>query len=314
VNSPQISVLMSVRNGLPYVPETIRSILAQTFTNFEFIIVDNASTDASAAAIEELAGTDARIRLIRNEQDLGHSGGLNRGLEFCRAPWVARMDADDIALPSRFERQLEFLRGNPDVGCTSCLAWYINAQGQTVGKTFHDLATREDFERYMREQLAIGILHPGAMISRELLVKVGGYREEFKLANDIDLWGRLAETGTIILVQQEYLMKFRVHGGSLTSQSFTNARLKCQWARDCMRARRSGQPEPAWDDYVAERRNAPLWKRVNRWRKTNARQLYQQSAQDLVSRRAARACVEIVAATLLQPTYTLPRLIGQIAK
>lgn len=314
MNPPSISVLMSVRNGLPYLPETVRSILAQTFTDFEFIIVDNASTDGSLGVIEEIARTEPRIRLVRNERDLGHSGGLNRGLEFCCAPWVARMDADDIALPERFERQLRFLRDNPDVRCTSCLAWYINAEGKTAGKTFHDLTTREAFQRYMREQLAIGILHPGAMIDRELLVKVGGYREEFKQANDIDLWGRIADAGGLILVQEEYLMKFRVHGGSNTSQSFRNARLKYQWARYCMRARRAGKPEPAWEAYVAERENAPLWKRLNRWRKTNARQLYRQSAQDLISRRAARAVIEICAATLLQPTYTLPRLKGQMSK
>ena len=90
MNPPSISVLMSVRNGLPYLPETVRSILAQTFTDFEFIIVDNASTDGSVGVIEEIARTEPRIRLVRNETDLGHSGGLNRGLEFCCAPWVAR--------------------------------------------------------------------------------------------------------------------------------------------------------------------------------------------------------------------------------
>src|ERR1700730_10409729 len=112
--APEISVLLSVRNGLPYLRDAVASIMGQTVTDWEFIIVDNASTDGSAAVIEEIAAREPRIRLVRNPSDLGHSGGLNRGLEMCRGRWVARMDADDIALPNRFERQLAFLRQNPN--------------------------------------------------------------------------------------------------------------------------------------------------------------------------------------------------------
>jgi dTDP-4-amino-4,6-dideoxygalactose transaminase len=311
---PTISVLMSVRNGMPYVEQTVQSILAQTFADFEFIIVDNASTDGSALAIEKIAQRDSRITLLRNAQDLGMSGGLNRGLEVGSGRWIARMDADDIAQPDRFERQLEFLADNPDVKVTSCLAYYIDETGKQVGKTFHDLTSREVFERYIKEDLAIGILHPGAMIDRRILSDAGGYRQEYFPANDIDLWGRIADAGGLILVQPEYLMQYRVHAGSATAQGFKNARLKYQWARDSMRARRRGLPEPAWDAYVESRLNAPWWKRLNRWRKTNARRLYRQAAQNLLSRKAVRAAAEIFAATLLQPTYTVPRLKGQLLK
>jgi hypothetical protein len=224
------------------------------------------------------------------------------------------MDADDIAMPDRFERQLAFLRDNPDVKVTSCLAHYIDAEGKQAGKTFHDLTTREAFARYIKEDLAIGILHPGAMMDRDMLLSVGAYRQEYFPANDIDLWGRFADAGALILVQPEYLMQYRVHGGSATAQAFETARLKYQWARDSMRARRKGLPEPAWDEYVASRLNAPFWKRLNRWRKTNARRLYRQAAQNLLSKRAVRAVMEMGAATLLQPTYTLPRLKGQLLK
>src|SRR2546429_7769402 len=145
------------------------------------------------------------------------SGGLNRGLEFCRGKWIARMDADDIALPDRFERQLAFLRHNPDVKVTSCLAYYIDAEGKQAGKTFHDLTTREAYARYIKENLAIGILHPGAVMDRETLQAIGAYRQEYFPANDIDLWGRFADAGALILVQPEYLMQYRVHGGSATA-------------------------------------------------------------------------------------------------
>lgn len=311
---PRVSVLMSVRNGMPYVPKTIESIIAQTFTDWEFVIADNASTDGSVEAIEAYAKAEPRIRLIRNPHDLGMSGGLNRGLELCTGKWIARMDADDIALPDRFERQLDYLESNPDVKVTSCLAYYIDADGKRSGKTFHDLTTREAYRRYLNEGLAMGILHSGAFIDRDLLDAVGGYRQEYFPANDTDLWGRLADRGALILVQPEYLMEYRIHGASATAQAFETSRLKYQWARDSMRARRSGQPEPSWEAYVAGRLTAPLWKRMNRWRKTNARRLYRQAAQNMLTHRAMRAALELAAATALQPTYTMPRLKGQFLR
>jgi glycosyltransferase involved in cell wall biosynthesis len=311
---PLISVLMSVRNGLPYVEQTVRSILEQTFGDWEFIIVDNASTDGSVEVIDRISKTEPRITLIRNASDLGHSGALNVGLQRCRGTWIARIDADDIALPHRLERQLEFLGNDPDVKVCSCLAYYINAEGKRVGKSFHDLTTREAYARYMRQNLAIGILHPGAMIDRTVLNEAGGYRQEFGPANDIDLWARLCESGALILVQDEFLMEYRVHMGSETAQDFEHSRLKYQWARDCMRARRGGLTEPLWETYLDGRQHASWWKRLNRWRKTNARRLYRQSAQNLISRRSIRALIEMAMATLLQPTYTVPRLKGQLLK
>ena len=129
---PGISVLMSVRNGVPYLESAIGSICSQTYRDWEFIIVDNASCDGTPQVIERFAQADPRIQFVQNQRDLGHSGGLNRGLELCRAPWIARMDADDVALPERLERQLVFVQQNPDVKTTSCLAHYIDSASHRV--------------------------------------------------------------------------------------------------------------------------------------------------------------------------------------
>jgi glycosyltransferase involved in cell wall biosynthesis len=307
----EISILMSVRNGGPYLDETIASICAQTWRDWEFIIVDNASTDGTGAVLERWAAADGRIRVVRNPENLGHSGGLNRGLELCSGRWIARIDADDVAAPCRLERQLAFLEANPDVSVASCLAYYIDEKGRRAGKTFHALTTREAFVRHQQDGLAIGILHPGAIMDRELLCRLGGYRSAYDPANDIELWARMADAGALILVQPEYLMNYRVHSRSETAQDFVYARLKYQWARDSMRARRAGRPEPAWEDYIATRAAAPWWVRLNRWRKTHARRLYRAAAQSMMRRRAIRAVMEAGAATLLQPSYTLPRFRGQ---
>ncbi len=311
--SPAISVLMSVRDGRPYLESAIESIRSQTYCDWEFIIVDNASSDGTPEIIHRIAQADPRIHFVENLRDLGHSGGLNRGLELCRAPWIARMDADDIASPNRLERQLAFVQANPDVKTISCLAHYIDSAGQRVGKTVTDLVTREAFTRYQKDRLCIGLLHPGALIERNLLTAIGGYRPEFGPANDIDLWCRISDHG-LILVQPEYLMEYRIHGASLSAQSFELARLKHLWARDCMIARRGGQPEPSWEAFLENRSNAPWPTRLNRWRKMHAKRLYRQAAQHRVGAKSARGLIEMSAAALLQPGYTIPRLRGQLSK
>ncbi len=307
---PTVSVLMSVKDGMPYVRETVESVLAQTFQDWEFVIVDNASSDDTVPVVERFVARDQRIRLIANARDLGHSGGLNRGLEACRARWVARIDADDVALPYRLERQLAFVRANPLVKVTSCLAYYINASGRRVGKTHHDLTTRDAFARYMEMNEAIGLVHPGVLMDRRVVEKVGRYREAFGPANDIDLWGRISERGHLILVQPECLMEYRVHPGAIGTR-FLQARMKYEWARACTRARRAGLPEPTWAAFLDEWNSAPWWRRVNRWRKITAKRLYRMAGLNWATGHRLDAVTLMTAAAFLQPTYTLPRLYRQ---
>jgi glycosyltransferase involved in cell wall biosynthesis len=310
--SPRISVLMSMKDGFPYLDKAIASILGQTMTDFEFIVVDNSSSDGSARYVESIQKSDSRVVLIENDLDLGQSGGLNRGLAACRGTWIARMDADDIALPNRFERQLAFVTENPDVTATSCLANYIGPKDRRVGWTDGEPTTREDFQRMLKHNRPFGILHSGALVERRVLVELGGYRPEFEAANDIDLWCRISDHH-LILVQPEYLMDYRIHGSSLSAHRYESARLKHLWARDCMVARRSGIAEPAWADFLERRRQAPLWLRANRWRKTQAKRLYRQSAEHHVTQQGLRSFLEMGMAAVLQPEYTIPRLKAQIS-
>ena len=104
---------MPVYNGLPYLREAIESVLCQTFTDFEFLIVDDASTDGSTDLIKSYG--DSRIRLIRNEHNLGTSGSMNRGIELARSEYIARIDQDDVCLPERLREQLAFIESRPDL-------------------------------------------------------------------------------------------------------------------------------------------------------------------------------------------------------
>ena len=311
---PTISVLLTVHNGMPFVSRTIASILHQSYADWEFVIVDDASNDASSDVLHAMAASDPRIRIFKNEVRLGASGGANRDLAECGGRWIARIDADDIALPNRLERQLAFVGANPDVKATSCLAYYIDSEGVRRGKTFHDLTTREAFQNYLKFNRDIGILHPGSLIERRTLIAVGGYREEFGPAHDVDLWSRIADTGALILVQPECLMEYRVHAASMSARMFQIARLKTQWSRACMIARRSGKPEPSWEDFEATNKAAPWWRRLNQWRKGNAKRLYRQSGLRFITGHRLLALLDIALAGFLQPIYAAGRLRRQLLR
>ena len=314
IQPPPVSVLMSVWDGLPYVRQTVASVRAQTFQDFEFVIADNASTDGTVDFLRETAREDPRVRLVLNAENLGHSGGLNRGLAECRGRWVARIDADDVALPERLARQLAFVAEHPTLKLASSLAYYIDAEGRRVGQTYHDLATPADFERYMAAGEMIGLLHPGAIMDRETAVRLGGYRAPFGAANDIDLWARIAETGALVLVQQERLMEYRVHPGQISASKFMEQRMQYEWARACSRARRAGQSEPAMEAFLAAQSSAPWLTRWNRSRKTRAKYFYRQAGLHHICGQRGRALFEFAGAALLQPGYALNRLRGQMLR
>ena len=302
---------MPVRNGMGYIGEAIDSIVSQTLIDWELVITDNASTDGTDAYVRGRAAEDPRIVFNRNDEDLGVAGNLNAGLALCRGEWIARMDADDRAMPNRFERQLAFMLQNRDVTVVSCLAYYINASGDRMARTSHDLTSREAFWGYMQRNEVIGVLHPGAFMRRALLMDAGGYRAQFETAEDIDLWNRLSETGPI-LVQAEYLMEYRVHGTSQVAKFFDTAHQKHLWAEECMLARRSGQPEPTWEQFLWRQRSRPFNERLTHQRIALGRRLYREAGEHKINGRVISAALRFAGAVALRPAYSTGRMRSQL--
>jgi len=301
---------MSVYNGMPYLERALKSILAQTVTDIEAIVVDDGSTDGSRALVAACAAADSRLKLLGNRTRSGQSAGLNKAAAAASAPWLAVLDADDVALESRIERQLDFVARHPGLKAAGSLAYYIDAGGRRIGTAQHDLATLEIFRRYMERGEAIGFLHSGALIEHATLNRVGGYRTAFEPANDGELWNRISETGPI-LIQQEYLVEYRVHTQSLSAQSFLKMRMKYDWIRASMRARRQGEAEPTWQEFLRQWNAEPVYRRMNRRRKISAKRHYRQAGLHYASGRRGKAVLDLFAAVALQPAYALPRLSEQ---
>jgi glycosyltransferase involved in cell wall biosynthesis len=208
---PAVTVLMPVYNADRYVAEAVRSILDQTFRDFEFLIIDDGSTDRSPEILAEYAGRDGRIRLLRRE-NRGLLATLNELIGLAQGEILARMDADDIAMPRRFERQLAFLRSHPEVVAVGSRAVMIDPDGDELFEMC-DEQTHDEIDGANMRGKGGALLHPAVMMRAAAVRSVGGYRTEFHLSEDMDLWLRLAEVGQLHNIQ-EILLKYRQHVSS----------------------------------------------------------------------------------------------------
>jgi glycosyltransferase involved in cell wall biosynthesis len=205
--NPLISVVMPVYNALPFLNESLRSILEQTFSNFEFVIFDDASTDGSVELLREWARRDQRIHLHESKKRLGLSGSSNAVVAKAHAPIVARMDADDIAHPDRLMRQWNILEGQPDIALVGTLCNGIDASGREVRP--------RDRWRLVRRSLYIPFPHGSAMFRREVFDQVGGYDEAAAGGEDQDLFLRMAACGRVVTLP-DVLYSYRYHSNNAT--------------------------------------------------------------------------------------------------
>jgi len=212
ITNPKVTVLMSVYNGEGYLREAIDSVLSQTYSDFEFLIIDDGSTDGSVDIIRSYL--DPRIRLIENEKNIGLTRSLNKGLKLSRGEYIARMDGDDIALPERLEKQVHFLNEHVNVGLVGGSDITINGVGDEIG--FRKKLTNNGA---LKQGLLAGdnqFCHPSSMFRKECIEKVGPYREEFKMAQDYDLWLRIAEEFELANIE-EALCKHRIIPDSIST-------------------------------------------------------------------------------------------------
>jgi len=235
--APAVSAIMAVYNGGSYLEEAVRSILAQSLTDFEFIIVDDGSTDGTTALLDRFARQDARIRIVHAAHQ-GVSAARNAALALVRAPLVAIMDADDVCMPERFARQVEFLNANPQCVAIGCEAMMIDPAGREIGVKGHPLTHREIDDRLM--QVREAMTHPAVMLRAETVRRLGGYRSHLPVSEDYDLFLRLAEVGELANLP-DVLFHYRLHAGSISvARMESQVRLSIECAREAAKRRGLG--------------------------------------------------------------------------
>jgi glycosyltransferase involved in cell wall biosynthesis len=231
---------MPVRNGKQWLREAVESVLAQDFGDFELLIVDDGSAGDTAAALDAFARGDARIRLAR-QPPLGIVAALNLALESARAPYLARLDADDRARPQRLSRQLAFMQAHPDIGLLGSFAEKIDAAGIVIGEVRPPTGAIK-----IRNMLARTnpFVHSSVMMRTALARQAGGYRSAFRAAEDYDLWLRMAEAAGVAVLP-EALVEYRIHDANLSDREAVRQSFSVRLAQRSAAARRRGLSDPA---------------------------------------------------------------------
>lgn len=205
MTTPAVSVIMAVYNGEQHLAEAVQSILAQSFTAFEFVIVDDASTDGTPKILHNYASQDNRIIVLTNEENKERSISRNAAIAYAKSDLIAVMDADDVALPDRLEKQVAFMQAHPEVTVCGSFMAYRDAEGTWTG-TIDDAAIRA------RMLFVCPLPHPTVIFRRDDILRAGGYDPIMPPAEDYALWAKLAENESIRFANiPEILLRYRTH-------------------------------------------------------------------------------------------------------
>ena len=210
---PDISVIMSVYNGETYLAEAVESVINQTFKNWELVIINDCSSDATSEILADFSLKDERIKVHTNEVNLKLPTSLNKAISLCEGKYIARMDADDICLPDRLEKQFKFMEENSDVALSSCRFLTVKngvyASGGAGGRC--------DFKA-LKSMLLVAnpILHPGVIAKAEVMKRFN-YDTTLTCTEDLELWTRMVMENQKIQILPECLLIYRLHDKQITS-------------------------------------------------------------------------------------------------
>lgn len=217
---PRLSVIIPVFNGQDFIEESVSSILKQSFSDFELIIIDDGSTDRTLKIIAEMSRHDGRM-MVFSRENKGLVFTLNELLGKSTADLVARMDADDVSLPDRFRTQVDFLDRNPDVVLVGSSIQLIDAKGRYL-TTLPALLNDSEIQNSLLQGHG-SVCHPACMFRRESVMLASGYRQEFYPAEDLDLFLRLGELGKVANISKP-LLRYRIHQDSISGKNVLKQR------------------------------------------------------------------------------------------
>jgi len=240
--TPAVSVIMPVRNGEAWLGQGIASVLSQDFGDFELLVVDDGSDDGTPRILEQFSRADPRVQLL-HQAPQGIAAALNRAIAAAGAPYLARLDADDRAMPERLGRQHAFMQAHSEIVLLGSGAERIDPSGAVVGRASPPTEGAE-----LRRVLGRSnpFIHSTVMMRSAAVRKLGGYRAAFRAAEDYDLWLRLAEVGDIANLP-EHLIQYRLHAANLSRMEAVRQSFSVRLAQRSAAGRRGGAGDPARD-------------------------------------------------------------------
>ncbi len=305
-SAPILSVVMPAYNAAPYIGRAIESILNQTFTDLELIIYMDAPTDGTVAVARTYAESDDRVRILENDENVGVCVGLNRAVATARGSFIGRMDADDIATPDRFERQMAFIQSNPEIVIVGSDAVHINGDDEVLGLSIAGPRSIEDFHRRRSRGEITLVLDGTALMRREVLEHVGGYDPDMPISQEVDLHCRMAAHGAIVAID-EPLLFYRLHPGSRVATRFFEVRGMHRFVEAREKAILAGMTPPTYDGYLEDERLTPSWRRALIRLSDLGQFHYRSAGVNLAEGNKGSAIISLAKAFVLNPRFAVER-------
>lgn len=240
--NPPISVIMSVYNGVKYLHDAIGSILKQTFTDFEFVIVNDGSTDDTDAILRSY--DDARLRIISLERNEGVAAARDRALNATSGKYIAVLDADDMALPERLAIQIAWLDEHPDVGVLGSGVRMMDADGALTGRVYSFSAGHDEILSNILHAKGLGITHSSVMMRRDVTLRAGGYNARLPITEDISLWLCCSAVSQLHVIA-DVLCLYRRHDENISGVAGATRQQNGILSRICYYLRQAGLPDPS---------------------------------------------------------------------
>ncbi|HBJ34532.1 MAG TPA: hypothetical protein DDZ51_07160 [Planctomycetaceae bacterium] len=297
---PRVSVLTTVYNGMPYLPKAVESIFSQTFSDFEYIIVDDGSHDATPVYLASL--TDPRVKII-SQANTGTGPAAQHGLKYCTGEYIARMDADDYSLPTRLAKQVTYMDAHPEVGLLGCQMAPMGDKG--VGRSLEMPITHDQIFADMMAGRH-GIAHSCLLIRAARLREVGGYWT-LPLQDEWDMTLKVGEISELANLDQ-VLFHYRVHSGSLNGTGMRRMRFSIDYSIECARRRQQSLPPISHTDYAKQMEMRPWWKKVAENVELHARSHYRLAIAERQGDHPIRGTMRLAWAAACSPTLTFQRM------
>lgn len=306
----KLTVLMSAYNASAFVGRTIESVLNQTYSDFDFVIVENGSTDNTREIIKKYK--DSRIVLIELDQNIGLSGAMNLGISKIESKWIAHIDADDLWTNDKLEKQMAFLDQHDDFCALATWIDYIDINDKKIGESREKLTSWKSVEEKYKANKAVVFNHSSIIFNRVDVTNVGGYHGQFWPAEDADLWNRLLETGKKMMILPEALTLYRIFDGANSISKLRQMNMMFRYVKHCMRKRREGKLEPSFDEY--KQLNKGFFKNMNETRKDYSIYNYKKAVAAYSGKRMFPFFYRMTLAAIFNPQRILSTLKNKTIK
>jgi glycosyltransferase involved in cell wall biosynthesis len=309
---PLCSIVMPVRNGERFLEAALQSVLSQSVPDFELIVVDNASVDATPKILTQYAH-DPRVKVVTHPFNKGIAASRNAGLNLASTDLIVNLDADDLMAPERLERQLAYMEANPAIAGAGTFYYIIDEYGEVRGKQKSSLTSLEQLNRYIDGGGNPIFPNPAMIFRKSAAISVGGYREEYEKCEDVDLFLRMILGGHVILVRPEYLTYYRYHSVSTTARNGRRQFELNEILFSNFRRQRAGLAEISASEFREKIARLSLPKKLGREAKILSRSLLRRRDMAKLRNKRVSAALLLLGAAACDPGSTVMKMRRQLA-